>query len=68
MKTANAEPHPNRVRNEAVFLYDMNVDDIFQSNGYIVIDSSLGLVDPHAKSLEGGEHSPPSPLSPSSLH
>ncbi len=35
-----------RVRNEAVFLYEMNADEVFQNMGYIVIDSSLGLIGP----------------------
>lgn len=39
---------PARVRNEAVLLYDMNADDLFDSQGYVVIDSSLGLIGPAA--------------------
>ncbi|MCY0909259.1 hypothetical protein [Sulfobacillus sp. hq2] len=35
---------PGKVRNEAVFLYDMNADDLFESQGYLVIDSSLGMI------------------------
>lgn len=40
----NPKPGKRRVRNEAIGLYDMNADEIFHAKGYVVIDSSLGLV------------------------
>lgn len=33
-----------RVRNEAVWLYDMNADQWLDQDGYVIIDSSLGLL------------------------
>ncbi|MBX5467460.1 MAG: hypothetical protein K6U14_08225 [Firmicutes bacterium] len=33
-----------RVRNESVWLYDMNADQLLAETGYVVIDSSLGVV------------------------
>nr|WP_242848364.1 hypothetical protein [Sulfobacillus thermosulfidooxidans] len=62
-----SDAKPQRIRNEAVFLYDMNADDIFQSNGYVVIDSSLGLVYPHVTNREDAKNNPSSP-SLQSLH
>lgn len=45
METYPHQPHHKaRVANEAIGLYDMNVDDVFRAKGYVVIDSSLGLV------------------------
>ncbi|PSR28849.1 MAG: hypothetical protein C7B43_09200 [Sulfobacillus benefaciens] len=46
-----------RVPNEAIFLYDMDADDVFLSLGYVVIDSSLGLVAPRA-GMAGAEARP----------
>ncbi len=50
METTASSHHRRHgnVRNEAVFLYDMNADDIFADRGYVVIDSSLGLIGPRA--------------------
>lgn len=42
----------NRVRNEAIGLYDMNADEIFHETGYVVIDSSLGLMKDEPKPVE----------------
>ncbi|OLZ09840.1 hypothetical protein [Sulfobacillus thermosulfidooxidans] len=61
MKTVISDAKPQRIRNEAVFLYDMNADDIFQENGYVVIDSSLGLVTPRVNNREAEKDNPPSP-------
>ena len=55
---------PKRVRNEAVFLYDMNVDDVFQTLGYIVLDSSLGLIDPGIGSVRINDRGAPSSTKP----
>ena len=51
-----------KVFNYAIWLYDMNVDDVFQEMSHLLVDSSLGLVE------EKGDI-PPSALSQSpSLH
>ena len=39
-------PRAQRVRNESVSLYDMGVDDVLETEGFVVLDSSLGLVPP----------------------
>lgn len=36
--------NPSRVRNEAVALYEMNADEVFDTDRHMVIDSSLGLI------------------------
>lgn len=33
-----------RVRNESMSLYDMDADEALETQGFVVIDSSLGLV------------------------
>lgn len=38
-----------RVRNESVSLYDLDADDVLETQGYVVLDSSLGLVKPTTK-------------------
>lgn len=35
-----------RVRNESVWLYDMYADQLLTDDGYVIIDSSLGVVMP----------------------
>jgi hypothetical protein len=35
---------PRRPYNEAMRLYEMNVDEVFQATHHVVTDSSLGLV------------------------
>ena len=35
--------------NEAMRLYEMNADDTFERTGRLVIDSSLGLMDPESE-------------------
>ena len=42
--TDNQKAH--RVRNESMSLYDMDADETLETQGYVVIDSSLGLVKP----------------------
>jgi hypothetical protein len=37
-----------RVRNESVWLYDMYADQLLTHDGYVIIDSSLGVVMPPA--------------------
>lgn len=36
----------HRVRNESMSLYDMDADEALETHGFVVIDSSLGLVKP----------------------
>ncbi len=38
--------HGKRVRNESVSLYDMGADEVLETQGFVVLDSSLGLIKP----------------------
>lgn len=57
---ANSKTHSTkrRVRNEAVSLYDMNADETLHRDGYVVIDSSLGLLP--GPTTDGAKPSKPS--------
>lgn len=46
-----------RVRNESVWLYDMYADQLLTDDGYVIIDSSLGVVMPPPDQL----HRPKAP-------
>ena len=37
--------HPETPFNYAIFLYDMNADEVFDQERHLIVDSSLGLVD-----------------------
>lgn len=42
-KNQSFSPHP--VFNYAIWLYDMNMDDIFDHDRHVIIDSSLGVIE-----------------------
>lgn len=41
-----------RAFNEAIWLYDMNADDMFEHDGYLMVDTSLGLLREHGEVTE----------------
>lgn len=43
-KTAKDRPPVRRIPNLAVNLYEMNADDVFETTGHVIIDSSLGML------------------------
>lgn len=45
METRNTPEH-QRPFNYAIYLYDMNADDVFDHDRHIIVDSSLGVMEP----------------------
>ncbi len=44
MQTGSTSHPRHRIRNQAVDLYEINADDLLQSEGFVIIDSSLGVM------------------------
>ncbi|NMP23851.1 hypothetical protein [Sulfobacillus harzensis] len=38
--------------NYAIYLYDMNADDVFDHDRHIIVDSSLGVIEEEEEHLE----------------
>ncbi len=45
MQSSRAGKEPFKVFNHAIWLYDMNLDDIFEETHHLIVDSSLGVVE-----------------------
>lgn len=45
MENKSPVSHQNTPFNYAIWLYDMNADDVFHEERHLIVDSSLGLIE-----------------------